>query len=91
MRLVEVVRALDTSHRTIETAHTFVEQLGKWPIETKDRSGFIANMLLVPYRMAAVRMFEEDSAAREDVDEGAKLGGGHPMGPLALCDFIGLV
>jgi 3-hydroxybutyryl-CoA dehydrogenase len=90
MRLVEIVRALDTSDETIEKAHAFAEQLGKQAIETKDRSGFIVNMLLVPYLMAAVRMFEDDFATREDIDEGMKLGAGHPMGPLTLCDFIGL-
>jgi 3-hydroxybutyryl-CoA dehydrogenase len=90
MRLVEIVRALDTSDDTIATAHSFVEQLGKQAIETKDRSGFIVNMLLVPYLMAAVRMYEDDFASREDIDEGMKLGAGHPMGPLTLCDFIGL-
>ena len=65
-------------------------RLGKQPIETKDRSGFIVNFLLVPYLMAAVRMYEEGFASREDIDEGMKLGCGHPMGPLTLCDFIGL-
>ena len=90
MQLVEIVRALDTSETTIAKAHTFVEQLGKRAIETKDRSGFIVNFLLIPYLMAAVRMYEEDFASREDIDEGMKLGAGHPMGPLALCDFIGL-
>ena len=90
MRLVEIVRALDTSDETIETARTFVERLGKRAIETKDRSGFIVNMLLMPYLMAAVRMYEDDFATREDIDQGMKLGAGHPMGPLALCDFIGL-
>ena len=90
MHLVEIVRALDTSDTTIAKAHTFVEQLGKRAIETKDRSGFIVNFLLIPYLMAAVRMYEEDFASREDIDEGMKLGAGHPMGPLALCDFIGL-
>jgi 3-hydroxybutyryl-CoA dehydrogenase len=90
MNLVEIVRALDTSDVTIETAHTFVTQLGKQAIETKDRSGFIVNFLLIPYLMAAVRMYEEDFASREDIDEGMKLGAGHPMGPLTLCDFIGL-
>ena len=64
--------------------------IGKHPIRTKDRSGFIVNMLLVPYLMAAVRMYEDGFATREDIDEGMKLGAGHPMGPLTLCDFIGL-
>jgi 3-hydroxybutyryl-CoA dehydrogenase len=90
MMLVEVVVALDTNQTTIDSAKRFVERLGKRPIETKDRSGFIVNMLLVPYLMAAVRMYEERFAAREDIDNGMKLGCGHPMGPLTLCDFIGL-
>jgi 3-hydroxybutyryl-CoA dehydrogenase len=90
MMLVEVVVALDTSVETIDRAKQFVERLGKRPIETKDRSGFIVNMLLVPYLMAAVRMYEEGFASREDIDNGMKLGCGHPMGPLTLCDFIGL-
>jgi 3-hydroxybutyryl-CoA dehydrogenase len=90
MALVEIVRALDTSDETVDTMRTFVERLGKQAIETKDRSGFIVNFLLIPYLMAAVRMFEEGFASREDIDQGMKLGAGHPMGPLALCDFIGL-
>ena len=90
MGLVEIVRALDTSDETIEKAHAFVQGLGKQAIETKDRSGFIVNFLLIPYLMAAVRMYEEGFATREDIDEGMKRGAGHPMGPLKLCDFIGL-
>jgi 3-hydroxybutyryl-CoA dehydrogenase len=90
MTLVEVVVALDTSDQTLATAKEFVERIGKRPIETKDRSGFIVNMLLVPYLMAAVRMYEDGFASREDIDAGMKLGCGHPMGPLVLCDFIGL-
>lgn len=90
MKLVEIVVALDTAAETTAIADRFARQLGKHPIRTKDRSGFIVNMLLVPYLMAAVRMLEEAFATREDIDEGMKLGAGHPMGPLALCDFIGL-
>jgi 3-hydroxybutyryl-CoA dehydrogenase len=90
MTLVEVVVALDTSSQTLASAKEFVERVGKRPIETKDRSGFIVNMLLVPYLMAAVRMYEDGFATREDIDAGMKLGCGHPMGPLVLCDFIGL-
>lgn len=90
MALVEIVRALDTSDETIAQAHAFVQALGKRAIETKDRSGFIVNFLLIPYLMAAVRMYEDDFASREDIDEGMKLGAAHPMGPLTLCDFIGL-
>ena len=90
MKLVEIVRALDTSDETITSAKEFVTRLGKQPIETKDRSGFIVNFLLTSYLMGAVRMYEEGFASREDIDAGMKLGAGHPMGPLQLCDFIGL-
>ncbi len=90
MKLVEVVVALDTSDETVAVAEAFTGQIGKRAIRTKDRSGFIVNMLLVPYLMAAVRMYEDGFASREDIDEGMRLGCGHPMGPLALCDFIGL-
>lgn len=90
MKLIEIVVALDTSDETITAACEFSERLGKTPIETKDRSGFIVNMLLVPYLMAAVRMYEDGFATREAIDEGMRLGCGHPMGPLTLCDFIGL-
>lgn len=90
MRLVEVVVALDTAEGAVEEAMAVAQQLGKHPIRTKDRAGFIVNMLLIPYLMAGVRMFEEGFASREDIDEGMKLGASHPMGPLELCDFIGL-
>jgi 3-hydroxybutyryl-CoA dehydrogenase len=90
MRLIEIVVALDTSEETVASAQDFAERVGKRAIITKDRSGFIVNMLLVPYLMAAVRMYEEGFATAEDIDEGMKLGCGHPMGPLTLADFIGL-
>jgi 3-hydroxybutyryl-CoA dehydrogenase len=90
MRLVEVVVALDTSEETVTRAEALARRIGKTPIRTKDRSGFIVNMLLVPYLMAAVRMYEDGFATREAIDEGMRLGCGHPMGPLTLCDFIGL-
>ena len=90
MKLVEIVVALDTAPDSVTQAEQLAQQLGKHPIRTKDRSGFIVNMLLVPHLMAAVRMYEEGFASREDIDEGMRLGCGHPMGPLTLCDFIGL-
>jgi 3-hydroxybutyryl-CoA dehydrogenase len=90
MSLVEIVKSLDTNEETLTAAMTFAERIGKRPIVTKDRSGFIVNMLLVPYLMAAVRMYEDGFATREDIDAGMKLGCGHPMGPLELVDFIGL-
>jgi len=90
MKLVEVVVGLDTDEATVTTAEAFAAAIGKQPIRTKDRSGFIVNMLLIPYLIAAVRMYEEGFATREDIDQGMRLGCGHPMGPLTLCDFIGL-
>jgi 3-hydroxybutyryl-CoA dehydrogenase len=90
MKLVEVVVALDTGDETVSVAEAFATVMGKQPIRTKDRSGFIVNMLLVPYLMGAVRMYEDGFATREDIDDGMRLGCGHPMGPLTLCDFIGL-
>ena len=81
MGLVEVVVALDTSEETVAVAKELAARIGKTAIETKDRSGFIVNMLLVPYLMAAVRMYEEGFATAEAIDEGMKLGCGHPMGP----------
>jgi 3-hydroxybutyryl-CoA dehydrogenase len=90
MPLVEVVIGLESSDDTIAQAEAFVDGLGKTAIRTKDRSGFVVNMLLVPYLMAAVRMYEDGFASREDIDQGMKLGCGHPMGPLELCDFVGL-
>ena len=90
MKLVEVVVAYDSSPDAVETAEAFATQIGKHSIRTKDRAGFVVNMLLVPYLMAGVRMYEEGFASREDIDTGMRLGCGHPMGPLTLCDFIGL-
>ena len=90
MGLVEILRTLDTSDETIEKAHMFVERLGKQAIETKDRRGALVNCLLVPYLMAAVRMYEENFASREDIDKAMKVACGYPMGPLMVCDLVGL-
>ena len=81
MKLVELVVGIDTSAETVERCEAFAERIGKRPIRTKDRSGFIVNMLLVPYLMAGVRMYEEGFAEREAIDEAMRLGCGHPMGP----------
>lgn len=90
MALVEIVVGLETSPQTLATAQAFSQRLGKTPVHSKDRAGFIVNMLLVPYLMEAIRMLEAGFATREDIDTGMKLGCGHPMGPLTLSDFIGL-
>ncbi len=90
MKLVEVVRTILTSDETFETIFEFAKTVGKTPISAKDNSGFIVNRLLVPYLLDAVRAYEQGLGSREDIDTGMKLGCGHPMGPLELCDFIGL-
>ena len=90
MKLVEVVRSIATSDETIATLKAFGAALGKTVVEARDTPGFIVNRLLVPYLLDAVRVLESGIATREDIDEGMKLGCGHPMGPLALLDFVGL-
>jgi 3-hydroxybutyryl-CoA dehydrogenase len=90
MKLLELVRAITTSGETVELARGVAERLGKTPVLAQDRAGFIVNSLLVPYLNNAVRMYENGFASREDIDAGVQLGLGHPMGPLALLDLIGL-
>ncbi len=90
MSLVEVVVGFDTAGDVLETAEAFARDIGKHAVRTRDRSGFIVNFLLVPYLMAAIRMYQDGFASREDIDEAMKQGCGHPMGPLTLADFIGL-
>jgi 3-hydroxybutyryl-CoA dehydrogenase len=90
MPLVEVVRAVTTSSEVLERALTFVRRLGKEPIVARDRSGFVVNRLLVPFLLDAARALEQGVASAGDIDRGLQLGCGHPMGPLALLDFIGL-
>ncbi len=90
MSLTEVVVGFDTRPELVTLAEDFSRTLGKHPVITKDRSGFIVNFLLVPYLMSAIRMFQDGFATREDIDEAMKRGCGHPMGPLTLADFIGL-
>ncbi|MFI6349425.1 3-hydroxybutyryl-CoA dehydrogenase [Streptomyces sp. NPDC050560] len=90
-QLVELIPALTTSEGTVARARELVERvLGKSAIRAQDRSGFVVNALLVPYLLAAARMFESGVAGREDIDNGMVLGCSHPMGPLALSDLIGL-
>jgi len=90
MKLAEVVRALSTSDQTYRTVFDFAKSLGKEPITAPDRPGFIVNRLLVPYLLDAIRAYEHGLGSLEDIDAGMKLGCGHPMGPFALLDFVGL-
>lgn len=90
MKLVEVVRTVTTSQATFERAMAFARSLGKEPIAAKDSSGFIVNLLLVPYLLDAIRALERGVGSVEDIDKGMTLGCGHPMGPFTLLDFVGL-
>jgi 3-hydroxybutyryl-CoA dehydrogenase len=90
MPLVEVVRAVTTSPQTMQAALAFVRRLGKEAVSAKDTPGFIVNLLLIPYMLDAVRAVERGVATTADVDTAMRLGAGHPMGPLALGDFVGL-
>jgi 3-hydroxybutyryl-CoA dehydrogenase len=90
MKLVEVVRTITTSEGTEQLAMDFVRALGKEPIRAKDSSGFVVNLLLIPYMLDAINALESNIASIEDIDKGMQLGAGHPMGPFTLLDFVGL-
>jgi 3-hydroxybutyryl-CoA dehydrogenase len=90
MKLVEVVRTITTSEETEQRAIEFVRTLGKEPIRAKDSSGFVVNLLLIPYMLDAIDALESNVASVEDIDKGMQLGAGHPMGPFTLLDFVGL-
>jgi len=90
MKLVEVVRTIATGNDVYETAFAFGKRLGKVPVRTSDKTGFIVNRLLVPYLLDAIRAYEEGVGSIADIDLAMKLGCGYPMGPFTLLDFIGL-
>ncbi len=90
MKLVEVVRGLATSNDTFQTVHDLALKLGKTPVEVNDAPGFVSNRVLMPLLNEAMFAVMEGVAVAEAVDEVFKLGMAHPMGPLALADFIGL-
>jgi 3-hydroxybutyryl-CoA dehydrogenase len=90
MKLVEVVRTIATDSAAYEQAVSFATKLGKTPVRTGDRTGFIVNRLLVPYLLDAIRVLQDGLASIVDIDNSMKLGCGYPMGPLTLLDFVGL-
>jgi 3-hydroxybutyryl-CoA dehydrogenase len=90
MPLVELIPAETTSEETFELAKAWVEGLGKTTVRSRDEAGFIVNRLLIPYLNDAVALVEDEVATKEDVDQAIQLGLGHPMGPLALADLIGI-
>jgi len=90
MQLVEVVRTIATNSEVFDTAYEFGKSLGKVPVRTSDKTGFIVNRLLVPYMLDAIRAYEEGVGSIPDIDNAMKLGCGYPMGPFTLLDFVGL-
>ena len=90
MQLVEVVRTVTTTDETFKRAFAFAKSLGKEAVAAKDNSGFIVNLLLVPYLLDAIRAVERGVGSVPDVDKAMQLGCGYPMGPLTLLDFVGL-
>ena len=91
MGLVEVISSLLTATETAQKCRKFAtERLGKRVVDSGDRAGFVVNALLIPYILSAIRMLESGFASTDDIDAGMVLGCNHPMGPLALCDLIGL-
>ena len=90
MKLLEIVKSIATSDETLEICKEFGKSLGKTVIVAKDTPGFIVNYLQYPFRLNAIRMLEAGLATKEDIDNAATLGLGHPMGPLALQDLVGL-
>ncbi|PYP37942.1 MAG: 3-hydroxybutyryl-CoA dehydrogenase [Gemmatimonadetes bacterium] len=90
MPLVEVVRTVTTSEETFKRAFAFAASLRKEPVAAKDTSGFIVNLLLVPYLLDAIRAVERGVGSVPDIDKAMQLGCGYPMGPLTLLDMVGL-
>jgi len=90
MKLVEVVRTIATHDDVFNVAVEFAKKLGKVPVRTSDKTGFIVNRLLVPYLLDAIRAYEEGVGSIPDIDNAMKLGCGYPMGPFTLLDFVGL-
>ncbi len=90
MKLVEVVKTIATTPEVFDAAVEFGKKLGKVPVRTSDKTGFIVNRLLVPYLLDAIRAYEEGVGSITDIDEAMKLGCGYPMGPFTLLDFVGL-
>ena len=90
MKLVEVVKTLQTSAEAVNDASTWCRAVGKTVVTVGDSTGFVVNRLLVPYMLDAIRVYEQGLASRDDIDNAMKLGCGYPMGPLLLTDYVGL-
>jgi 3-hydroxybutyryl-CoA dehydrogenase len=90
MSLIELTPSLSTSEETVGFARGFAERLGNTSVVAADHAGFIVNRLVIPYLCAAIQLFDDGFASRDDIDVAMHLGMNHAMGPLRLADFIGL-
>ncbi|MBQ3849764.1 MAG: 3-hydroxybutyryl-CoA dehydrogenase [Clostridia bacterium] len=90
MKLVEVIRGMETSDETFNTVYELAKDIGKTPVEVSEAPGFVVNRILIPMINEAVGLVADGVASAEDIDTAMKLGANHPMGPLALGDLIGL-
>ncbi len=90
MKLVEIIRALQTSDQTYQIIESLTRTLGKEPVSVKDSPGFVVNRMLVPMINEAAFILYENIATADEIDAGMKLGANHPIGPLALADMIGI-
>jgi 3-hydroxybutyryl-CoA dehydrogenase len=90
MKLLEVIRSVASEDQAVELGVEFGQRLGKLTVKTKDKAGFIVNRLLVPYLLDGIRAYEEGVGSITEIDQAMKAGAAHPMGPLTLCDFVGL-
>ena len=90
MKLIEIIRGINTSDETFKFTYDLAKELGKEPVEVKESPGFVVNKLLIPMINDAIGLVETNAASVEDIDKSMQLGANHPMGPLALGDFIGL-
>lgn len=90
MKLVEIIRAVNTSDDTVDQATALVRSIGKEPVLCRESPGFIVNRVLIPMINEAVDLLDHKIASKEDIDQAMRLGANHPMGPLALADFIGI-
>jgi 3-hydroxybutyryl-CoA dehydrogenase len=90
MKLIEIIRGINTTDETFKFTYDLAKELGKDPVEVKESPGFVVNKLLIPMINDAIGLVETGAASVEDIDKSMMLGANHPMGPLALGDFIGL-
>lgn len=90
MKLIEVIRGVNTPQETFDFVYKLAQDIGKEPVEVAEGPGFVVNKLLIPMINDAIGLVESGTASVEDIDKAMRLGANHPMGPLALGDFIGL-